>query len=347
MTNIALHLHPAGFIQKHFFLVNNAGAFYTNIVKLRKCLTIVELSIVLTVIAVLSAVVAGTFFFIVRQEIDANARKLASDLMWGREMAGSLPTNIAGEDFYTVSFDLSNKSYVLYRGAAQPGNTARILKKDSFCVDQISVERVNGTGTAEALTPAEIRLYYPSGTMVDPVSNSPFITPNNKLCINLRSGQAQAQLKIYGNTGFIQTGFGNPPDCAQEVAPVLSSWVVPSSPQYSWVAVSPQSCSVKIAICTGLCGSSTTQTICDASTLDQEVLICPGFVSYIPLITDPSFQRQGYSAAFSGDGKIIEYTGMNSCSGFTEVVGFDCSYENYCAAWGCVSYRCTMSGNGH
>jgi prepilin-type N-terminal cleavage/methylation domain-containing protein len=174
----------------------------------KRFFTLLELVIVMAIAAVLIAIIGSSFSIVLRNRIEMQSRKLASDLIWVRELSVSQPSNISGENYYTVAFNSANLWYGIFRGNADAGNVSRSLKQTFLTVGNISVTHPDAGGNVDALSPSELRFYSPSGTMVS-AAGDPFVTPRNKACVNLKFRAAQNQVKVYGDTGYVRVLLNN------------------------------------------------------------------------------------------------------------------------------------------
>ncbi len=108
-------------------------------------ITIIELIVVIAIIAVLAGASMLSFTSLIGARLDADARKIMSDLCWVRQMS------VATHQNYIVDFDPVNERYTIYRGSIAFNNQ---VKLQNLTADLVSV--VPG--------PAQITFSFPQGT---------------------------------------------------------------------------------------------------------------------------------------------------------------------------------------
>lgn len=138
----------------------------------KKSLTLIELVIVVTIIAILTATGLVSFSIIAPRQLEAEARKIVSDLCWARQMA------VATHQDYIVVFDTTNDRYIIYRDSITPANE---IKRQSLEVDLVSVTPA----------PTQLQFNFPSGT-----------TQSKQ--INLNHQGKPGQIIVFGQTGYVK-----------------------------------------------------------------------------------------------------------------------------------------------
>jgi Tfp pilus assembly protein FimT len=139
---------------------------------MREAFTTVEIVIVITIIAIISVLAVVSFSTISPKRLEAEARKIISDLCWVREMA------VAGHQNYFVVFDTLNEQYEIYRGSINPNNQ---VKFENLEVDLVSVTPA----------PAQLQFSFPLGT-----------TQSKQINLSYQ-GRAQ-QVRVFGETGYVR-----------------------------------------------------------------------------------------------------------------------------------------------
>ncbi len=107
--------------------------------------TLIELVVVTAIIAVISAFAIVSFSLLGSRQLDADARRIVSDLGWARELSSARHEN------YIIDFDLVNERYIIYRNSVGLGNE---IKRQKLSVDLVSVTPL----------PLQIQFSYPKGT---------------------------------------------------------------------------------------------------------------------------------------------------------------------------------------
>ena len=135
--------------------------------KFLKGFTLVEVLVVVAIISILTGYTAFSFSLISPRHIDAQSRKLASDLCWVRDMA------VAAHQNFTVDFDIANRIYNI----SKDGN---VISSKTLDVDSISMD------------PQQVCFYYPKGTT------------QQSMQINLSYRGESKQITIFNDTGYIK-----------------------------------------------------------------------------------------------------------------------------------------------
>lgn len=138
-------------------------------------ITLIELITVIAIIASLATAGFISFTSSIGDRLDADARKLVSDLCWARQVAVSTHQN------YIVDFDVVNERYTIYRGSIAVTNQ---IKTQNLVVDLVSVAPV----------PAQITFSFPQGIP------APQITKDITLSYQGRT----KQVRVFGNTGYVR-----------------------------------------------------------------------------------------------------------------------------------------------
>ena len=145
--------------------------------RLKTGFTLIELIIVIVVIAVITTAGLVSFSSISSRRVEAEARKVISDLSWARKEA------VSRHKKYTVDFDTNNNVYDVYEG-----DTSGILvKRQNLDVDLVSITDFSGT----SILPARVTFNYPLGTAQDRI-------------VNLSGGGKTRAVKVFGETGYVR-----------------------------------------------------------------------------------------------------------------------------------------------
>jgi len=134
--------------------------------------TLIELMVTITIIAVITAAGIVSFSSLVPRRLEAEARKIVSDLCWARDLA------VARHQNYVVDFDTTNERYIIYRGSINPVNE---VKRQNLEVDLASVTPA----------PAQLQFNFPSGT-----------TQSKQINLSYQGG-TQGVI-IFGETGYVK-----------------------------------------------------------------------------------------------------------------------------------------------
>ena len=137
-----------------------------------KGFTLIELVIVVAIIAVISAGALISLSTIGPKRLEAEARKIVSDLCWARQMAVAIHQN------YIVDFEPVNERYIIYRGSVDPANE---IKRQNLEVDLVSVVPL----------PAQLQFNFPRGT-------------SQSKQINLSYQGRTKQVLVFGETGYVR-----------------------------------------------------------------------------------------------------------------------------------------------
>jgi len=143
----------------------------------KQAFTLIELIVTVTIIAVITAAGIASFSTLVPRRLEAEARKIVSDLCWAREMA------VARHQNYIVDFDTTNERYIIYRGSINPNNQ---VKYQNLEVDLISVTDFFGTPVSTQIT-----FSFPRGTAQDRLINLSY------------QGQSRAVI-VFRETGYVR-----------------------------------------------------------------------------------------------------------------------------------------------
>lgn len=134
--------------------------------------SIVEMAVVIMVIAMLTALGMISFSSVIPKRLEAEARKIVSDLCYAREMAVSKHNN------YIVDFDITNEFYTVYEGSINPNN---LIERQKLEIDLVSVTPL----------PNRIQFNYPFG-----------IAEDKQIDLNYR-GKTK-RITVFGNTGYVK-----------------------------------------------------------------------------------------------------------------------------------------------
>ncbi len=150
----------------------------------KRALTLVEMIVGLSIIAIISGIVLVSFTLVDRRRLETEARNLLADLTWAREMA------VAQHHNSIVDFDTSNELYVLYldRDDDSTPDTGEEIKRQRLDVDLVSVTDFSGSPLSP---PQRITFNYPNGVAQDRI-------------VNLRHGGRTRPIRVFGDTGFIR-----------------------------------------------------------------------------------------------------------------------------------------------
>lgn len=143
-----------------------------NRIKKEAGITIIEMIVVIAIIAVVSGISLLSFTSLIGTRLDADARRIVSDLCWARQMA------VATHQNYIAVLDIVNERYTIYRGSIAFNNQ---VKLQNLTADLVSV--VPG--------PAQITFVFPQGTA-------------STQQINLSFQGRSRQVNVYGNTGYVK-----------------------------------------------------------------------------------------------------------------------------------------------
>ena len=138
----------------------------------KQAFTLIELIVTVTIIAVIAAAGIVSFSTLVPRRLEAEARKIVSDLCWARDLA------VARHQNYVVDFDTTNERYIIYRGSINPVNE---VKRQNLEVDLASVTPA----------PAQLQFNFPSGT-----------TQSKQINLSYQGGTKG--VIIFGETGYVR-----------------------------------------------------------------------------------------------------------------------------------------------
>lgn len=144
--------------------------------------SLIELLTVIAIIALTAGVGIVSFSSITAHRLATDARKIAADLCWGRQLAASGHQNFVntGRQNYIVSFDTSAESYALYYSSVGPAN---LVKTQGL---QPGVDLVSVTPSAQ------ITFSYPQGR------------PAQDTTITLNSQGKTRQVVVFASTGYVR-----------------------------------------------------------------------------------------------------------------------------------------------
>lgn len=137
-----------------------------------KGFTLIELVIVVAIVAIITVAGLISFSIFIPRRLEAEARKIISDLCWARELA------VASHRNYIVVFEPDNERYIIYRDSVAGGNE---IKRQSLEVDLVSL--VPSTN--------QITFYFPKG---DTRSKE----------INLSYQGNPKRIIVFGETGYVR-----------------------------------------------------------------------------------------------------------------------------------------------
>lgn len=145
--------------------------------------TVTELIVVIAIIAVMSAASLFSFTTLLGERLEADARKIVSDLTWARQTA------VAAHINYIIDFDLVNERYTVYRDLNINGTPEanEEIQKRALTADLASFTDLSGT----PVVPQRITFSFPSGTAQDRI-------------VNLSYQTRTRQVYVYGNTGCVK-----------------------------------------------------------------------------------------------------------------------------------------------
>lgn len=130
--------------------------------------TLVELIAVIAIVAAVSGLALASFSTLSGDRLTADARKIASDLCWARQLAVTTHQN------YVVDFSAAN--YSIYRGSVAPNN--QIKNQNLY------------TGVTLSAAPAQLTFSFPQGT-----------TQNGSIAL---SSQGKIRTVVtFANTGYV------------------------------------------------------------------------------------------------------------------------------------------------
>ena len=144
----------------------------------QRSFTLIEVIVVIIIIAVLYVVAVASFSSIAPKRLDADARKILSDLSWARQLA------VAKHYNYVIRFDTAGETYRIYRDSVSSDNE---VKYQRLGVDLYSVS----PGT-------DLRFYTFSDT------NRQAGTADNNFTITLRREGKEKTIAVYQGTGYIE-----------------------------------------------------------------------------------------------------------------------------------------------
>jgi len=130
--------------------------------------TLMEIIVVVAIISILTGYTAISFSLISPRKIEAETRKLVSDLCWVRDMA------VARHQDFRIDFDRVNRAYNI----SQDGN---LISSKTLDVGMIFIDP----------TPTNIYFYSPKGT-----------TESKQ--ITLSYGGKSRQITVFSETGYIK-----------------------------------------------------------------------------------------------------------------------------------------------
>lgn len=136
----------------------------------KKGLTLVELMVAVAVIVLIAVVSIVSFSILTPRRLEAEARKIVSDLCWARQMA------VAKHQNYIVDFEAVNERYFIYETSIAPGN---LIKRQDLEVDLFSVDS------------NPVVFNSPGGT-----------TQDNRFELRYRGGQRG--IIVFGETGYVR-----------------------------------------------------------------------------------------------------------------------------------------------
>lgn len=145
------------------------------IIKNRVCpagMSIVELITVIAIIGVISGASFVSFTFVTGNRLEADTRKIVSDLCWARQMS------VAQHRNYIIDFDTANERYIIYRDSIAVNNE---VKKQDLSVDLVSV----------APLPAQVTFSFPLGTSA-------------ARQVNLSAVGRTRQVVVFADTGYVK-----------------------------------------------------------------------------------------------------------------------------------------------
>ena len=159
----------------------------------RKGFTLIELIVVIAIIAVMSAVSLASFSVLTGNRLNADARKIVSELCWVRQLAVAGHQNYVntGRGNYIVAFDDVNEAYTLYcdLNGNGVGDANEAVKTQNLSPDIDLAPLTDFMGAP--LLPAQITFRFPAGTAQD--------------CLVTLSSQGKTkQVSIFGNTGYVK-----------------------------------------------------------------------------------------------------------------------------------------------
>ena len=132
-------------------------------------LTLIELMVAIVITALLSAGILTSFAGLSVHHVEADARKLAADIAWAREMA------MARNQNHILVLDAANDQYIVYRGSIAAANQ---LKQQAL--------------TSDLTTTGQITFNAPNGLSATDWQ------------IILTKGSSSRQIDVYRTTGFVR-----------------------------------------------------------------------------------------------------------------------------------------------
>ena len=134
--------------------------------------TLMEIIVVVAIISILTGYTAISFSLISPRKIEAETRKLVSDLCWVRDMA------VARHNNFVIDFDTANRSYYIYQNSISPAN---LIERKVLNVDAVFTPPA----------PTNIHFYSPKGA-----------TESKQ--ITLSYGGKSRQITVFSETGYIK-----------------------------------------------------------------------------------------------------------------------------------------------
>jgi len=140
--------------------------------------TLMEIIVVVAIISILTGYTAISFLLISPRKIEAETRKLVSDLCWVRDMA------VARHQDFIV--DVTNKTYTIYQNSIAPAN---LISQKTLDVDEVSI----------SIDPPDIYFYSPKGTI-----HSQGTTQPEQITLDLSYRGNSRQITLFSETGYIK-----------------------------------------------------------------------------------------------------------------------------------------------
>lgn len=135
--------------------------------------SLIEIIIVVAVISILSVYTGVSFALLGPRRLQAQTRKLVSDLCWVRDMAAARHHN------FIVDFDTAARSYSVYQDDLDD-----FIERKSLDVDAVSIDLPSST----------FQFNYPRGTL----------STNQNIHIILTQGSRTQTVTIFSATGYVR-----------------------------------------------------------------------------------------------------------------------------------------------
>lgn len=157
-------------------------------------LTLIELIVVLTIIVIITVSAAISFSGLAGTRLEADARKMVSDLSWARQMAVAGHQYLAGgssRQNYIVVFDTVNEFYAIYYDLNGNGNP-------DAATEEIKRQNLGGGVDLNSIAPAApggLTFTFPQGTLLE---------AGPDWTITLNSQGKTRLVRIFRNTGYVR-----------------------------------------------------------------------------------------------------------------------------------------------